>query len=255
RTPRASCSRAFRVTLPRHPLSMTCWGDELPRSRWRCICDRRARRRPRRRTPSSSTTAGRSSNSTPRAGSRSFTSACSRPCGRPSWRPERRQPREVSTVLTPPVPRRRLMLTAHPTVAAKGRIMAKDKALTAKNSVGTWLKHPIGGPLIRQLLAQAGVDEKVLAPVKLLPLQSLVAMSQGQMPQSLVDDLVEKANSGDPSVIEGLDAAAPAEVEVAEADAPADDFEPEPWEEAITPGRFAGKTVIVTGAASGIGLA
>ena len=133
--------------------------------------------------------------------------------------------------------------------------MAKDKALTAKNSVGTWLKHPIGGPLIRQLLAQAGVDEKVLAPVKLLPLQSLVAMSQGQMPQSLVDDLVEKANSGDPSVIEGLDAAAPAEVEVAEADAPADDFEPEPWEEAITPGRFAGKTVIVTGAASGIGLA
>jgi NAD(P)-dependent dehydrogenase (short-subunit alcohol dehydrogenase family) len=159
-------------------------------------------------------------------------------------------------VLTPPVPRRRLILTAHSTVAEKGRIMAKDKALTAKNSVGTWLKHPIGGPLIRQLLAQAGVDEKVLAPVKLLPLQSLVAMSQGQMPQSLVDELVEKANSGDPSVIEGLDAAAPAEVEVAEADAPAaDDFEPEPWEEAITPGRFAGKTVIVTGAASGIGLA
>jgi NAD(P)-dependent dehydrogenase (short-subunit alcohol dehydrogenase family) len=134
--------------------------------------------------------------------------------------------------------------------------MAKDKALTAKNSVGTWLKHPIGGPLIRQLLAQAGVDEKVLAPVKLLPLQSLVAMSQGQMPQSLVDELVEKANSGDPSVIEGLAPAAPAAAEIGEADEPAaDDVEPEPWEEAVTPGRFAGKTVIVTGAASGIGLA
>jgi hypothetical protein len=131
--------------------------------------------------------------------------------------------------------------------------MAKDKALTAKSSVGTWLKHPIGGPLIRQLLGQAGVDEKVLAPVKLLPLQSLVAMSQGQMPQSLVDDLVEKANSGDPSVIEGLDAAAavasesdqPAAADAADAaddnaDDTAGDFEPEPWEEAVTAGRFAG---------------
>lgn len=151
-----------------------------------------------------------------------------------------------------------MMLTATRPVAQKGRIMAKDKALTAKSSVGTWLKHPIGGPLIRQLLAQAGVDEKVLAPVKLLPLQSLVAMSQGQMPQSLVDELVEKANSGDPSVIEGLDAAAPAETEPDDAAAEtveSDEFEPEPWEEVITPGRFTGKTVIVTGAASGIGLA
>src|SRR5690606_2917419 len=51
--------------------------------------------------------------------------------------------------------------------------MAKDKALTGKSSVGAWLKHPIGGPLIRQLLNQAGVDDKVLAPVKLLPLQNL----------------------------------------------------------------------------------
>jgi NAD(P)-dependent dehydrogenase (short-subunit alcohol dehydrogenase family) len=139
--------------------------------------------------------------------------------------------------------------------------MAKDKALTAKSSVGTWLKHPIGGPLMRQLLGQSGVDEKVLAPVKLLPLQSLVAMSQGQMPQSLVDDLVEKANSGDPSVIEGLDAVAPVASEsgaaptATDAGDDADDFEPEPWEEAVTAGRFAGKTIIVTGAASGIGRA
>jgi NAD(P)-dependent dehydrogenase (short-subunit alcohol dehydrogenase family) len=97
----------------------------------------------------------------------------------------------------------------------------------------------------------------VLAPVKLLPLQSLVAMSQGQMPQSLVDELVEKANSGDPAVLEGLDTAAPAEADDAAAATPdaADEFEPEPWEEAVTPGRFAGKTVIVTGAASGIGRA
>jgi NAD(P)-dependent dehydrogenase (short-subunit alcohol dehydrogenase family) len=135
--------------------------------------------------------------------------------------------------------------------------MAKDKALTAKSSVGAWLKHPIGGPLIRQLLAEGGVDEKVLTPVKLLPLQNLVSMSQGKMPQSLVDDLVEKANSGDLSVLEGLATNAPVAEEPA-AEQPAegdDDFEPEPWEEAVTPGRFAGKTIIVTGAASGIGRA
>ena len=137
-------------------------------------------------------------------------------------------------------------------------MMAKDKELTAKSSVGTWLKHPIGGPLIRQLLAQGGVDEKVLAPVKLLPLQSLVAMSQGQMPQALVDELVVKANSGDPSVLDGLAEAAPAaaadSAEVTAEPEP-EEFEPEPWEEAVTAGRFAGKTIIVTGAASGIGRA
>lgn len=138
--------------------------------------------------------------------------------------------------------------------------MAKDKALTGKSSVGAWLKHPIGGPLMRQLLAQSGVDEKVLTPVKLLPLQNLVSMSQGKMPQSLVDELVEKANSGDPSVVAGLDAARVAPAETPAAASPqdaedADDFEPEPWEEAVTPERFVGKTVIVTGAASGIGRA
>src|SRR5689334_6406536 len=63
----------------------------------------------------------------------------------------------------------------------KGRIMAKDKPLTAKSSIGAWLKHPAGGPLIRDLLTQAGVDERVLTPLKILPLQQLVTMSQGQM--------------------------------------------------------------------------
>ncbi len=135
-----------------------------------------------------------------------------------------------------------------------------DKPITEKNTVGAWLKHPVGGPLIRKMLADAGVDEKVLTPVKLLPLKNLVAMSQGKMPQSVIDDLVEKANSNDPAVLASLASApAPAEEEPADA-APAaadadDDVELEPWEEAVTPGRFAGKTVIVTGAASGIGLA
>ncbi|QEO08863.1 SDR family NAD(P)-dependent oxidoreductase [Protaetiibacter larvae] len=115
--------------------------------------------------------------------------------------------------------------------------MAKDKPLSAKSTIGTWLKHPVGGPLIRQLLDQAGVDEKVLTPVKLLPLQNLVAMSGGQMPQALVDELVLKANGG-------------VAVEASETDE-----EEGVWNERITGGRFTGKTVIVTGAASGIGRA
>ena len=75
---------------------------------------------------------------------------------------------------------------------------------------------------------------ETLAPVRGLPLQQLVAMSQGQLPQSVVDDLVLRANGG---VM------------------PAEDVEDGGWAERVTPGRFAGKTVIVTGAASGIGRA
>jgi NAD(P)-dependent dehydrogenase (short-subunit alcohol dehydrogenase family) len=106
--------------------------------------------------------------------------------------------------------------------------------LTAGSTIGDWLEHPQGGPLIRAVLgAQGGFDESMLAPVRGLPLQQLVAMSQGQLPQSVVDDLVLQVNGG----------VAPEEAESSA------------WAERITPGRFDGRTVIVTGAASGIGRA
>ncbi|MFW8745774.1 hypothetical protein ACOI9R_37155, partial [Mesorhizobium japonicum] len=113
----------------------------------------------------------------------------------------------------------------------------KEKPLTAKSSVGDWLKHPVGGPLLRQLLAEGGQNESVLTPVKLFSLQRLVSMSQGMLKQEVVDEMVVKANGGA---------------------APVDDDEPEAsgsWVEQTTPGRFDGKTVIVTGAGSGIGRA
>ncbi|KAA9089895.1 SDR family NAD(P)-dependent oxidoreductase [Microbacterium radiodurans] len=106
-------------------------------------------------------------------------------------------------------------------------------ALTASSPIGDWIDDPAGGPLIGQLLAQAGVGVDTLAPVRGLPLQQLVALSQGKMPQAVVDDLVLQANGG----------VAPEETE------------PGGWQERIVPGRFAGRTVVVTGAASGIGRA
>ncbi len=117
--------------------------------------------------------------------------------------------------------------------------MAKqDKPLTAKSSVGDWLKHPVGGPLIRQLLADGGQSESALAPVKLFSLQRLVSMSQGMLKQDVIDELVAKANGG-----------------VAPAEDPDEPDEAAGWIERIVPDRFAGKTVIVTGAGSGIGRA
>lgn len=106
--------------------------------------------------------------------------------------------------------------------------------LTANSTIGTWLEDPVGGPLIRGLLEQSGADPDALGGAKSLALAQLMVMSQGKMSQSVVDDLVKQANGG---VIP--DSAA----------------DPHVWAEKLTSGRFAGKTIVVTGAASGIGRA
>ncbi|GAA1247857.1 hypothetical protein GCM10009676_37590 [Prauserella halophila] len=105
------------------------------------------------------------------------------------------------------------------------------RVLTAASTVGSWLEHPDGGAAIRELLEQAGVGADALAPVANLPLQELVTLSQGRLSQEVVDALVQRVGGGP-----------------AEADESA-------WRERITPGRFDGRTVVVTGAASGIGRA
>jgi len=107
--------------------------------------------------------------------------------------------------------------------------------LTAASTIGNWLNDPTGAPLIKDLLADAGVGVGVemLDPIKGLPLQQMIPLSQGRLPQSAVDDLVRQANDG----------VMPTEQE------------PVGWVERIIPGRFEGKTVIVTGAAGGIGRA
>jgi len=114
----------------------------------------------------------------------------------------------------------------------EGKIMSDKTVLTANSTIGEWLDSDVGGQLVRGLLAASGASEESLAPVRGLPLQQLVALSQGQMPQSVVDDLVLKANDG----------VMPEDTATG-------------WVEKTTPGRFAGQTVVVTGAASGIGRA
>jgi len=70
------------------------------------------------------------------------------------------------------------------------------KELTPKDSVGTWLAHPVGGPLIREALAEAGVDEKVLAPVSFFSLERVVKMAGDRIPPGLIDELVTRTNAG-----------------------------------------------------------
>lgn len=101
-------------------------------------------------------------------------------------------------------------------------------ALTARSTIGTWLDHPQGGPAIQQLLAGADLPDGALEQMKALPLQQLVTLSQGELSQSVVDDLVRAVNGG--------------EIPAEEAEVPAS-------------ARFTGKTLIVTGAAGGIGAA
>ncbi|MBB6118246.1 SDR family NAD(P)-dependent oxidoreductase [Nocardiopsis algeriensis] len=112
--------------------------------------------------------------------------------------------------------------------------MAQDRPLTGSSTIGEWLAHPEGGEALRGLLSQGGFGEDVLAPLHNLPLQQMVDLSQGAVTQEVVDELVRSANGG---VI------------------PDEASETAGWRERVTPGRFEGQVVLVTGAASGIGRA
>ncbi|SIO02752.1 SDR family NAD(P)-dependent oxidoreductase [Agromyces cerinus] len=133
--------------------------------------------------------------------------------------------------------------------------MSTPKTLSGDDSIKTWLEHPVGGPIIRDLLAQSGQNPDVLKPVQRLAIKRLVKLSKGQFSQEMVDQLVARAAAGD--VPAGADASVEAPeptTESADAGAAPEVERPE-WVERLDQGRFAGKTVIVTGAGSGIGRA
>ena len=131
--------------------------------------------------------------------------------------------------------------------------MPQSPRLTGDSSIGTWLDDPIGGPIITDLLAQAGQNPAVMKPVRRLALKRLVKLSQGAFTAAMVDDLVQRAAVGDAS---GAAPAAGATDDTATDAEPATPTAETPvWVEKVTDGRFSGKTVIVTGAGSGIGRA
>ncbi|MEL4319268.1 SDR family NAD(P)-dependent oxidoreductase [Leifsonia sp. YIM 134122] len=137
--------------------------------------------------------------------------------------------------------------------------MSTPAPLTGDSSIKTWLEHPVGGPILREMLAQSGQDADVLKPVHRLALKRLMKLSKGQFSQEAVDALVARAAAGD--VPAGATDAAPAARAGAAASVTTDTEEVVPvveapeWIEKVTGGRFAGQTVIVTGAGSGIGRA
>ncbi|MDD7833909.1 SDR family NAD(P)-dependent oxidoreductase [Paenarthrobacter sp. AB444] len=104
--------------------------------------------------------------------------------------------------------------------------------LTSKSTIQDWLNDAVGGPILRGLLVRGGQTEEDLRPALQLSLRSLVELGQGRFPAELVDTLVKEANGG---VI-------PAE-------------EQEEAHQTSRGQRFLGRTVIVTGAGSGIGRA
>jgi NAD(P)-dependent dehydrogenase (short-subunit alcohol dehydrogenase family) len=138
--------------------------------------------------------------------------------------------------------------------------MSTPAPLTGDSSIKTWLEHPVGGPIIREMLAQAGQNTEVLKPVSRLAIKRLIKLSKGQFSQEMVDDLVARAAAGD--VPAGSAATTATDAGAGDAASVTTDTEsvvpvaaaPE-WVEKVTGGRFEGQTVIVTGAGSGIGRA
>lgn len=121
--------------------------------------------------------------------------------------------------------------------------------LSADSSIATWLAHPVGGPILRDLLAQSGQSADALRPVSKLAIKRLIKLSKGVFTQELIDGLIARVEAGD------VPESAGAPVEAVADETPDAPVEREPWVERIDSGRFTGKTVIVTGAGSGIGRA
>lgn len=137
----------------------------------------------------------------------------------------------------------------HETTGNESNTGAAPSAISGDNSVAEWLEHPVGGVIFRDMLKKAGQNENVLRVVRRVSLNRLVTMSKGQFSQEMLDDMVAKANAGEMPIGDGV------ATENAQ-ETPTKKYEPLPeWQEKISAGRFVGKTVIVTGAGSGIGRA
>ncbi|MFW7413548.1 SDR family NAD(P)-dependent oxidoreductase [Demequina sp. SO4-18] len=123
--------------------------------------------------------------------------------------------------------------------------------LSGDTKIKDWLAHPQGGPVLRAMLAEAGSDESQLKPVRGFAMKRLIPMSKGQFTDEAIAQLVVKAEAYDPASAP----ADPARASAPEGAGEDEEIELPEFVESITEGRFAAKTVIVTGAGSGIGRA
>ncbi|MCK0118067.1 SDR family NAD(P)-dependent oxidoreductase [Isoptericola sp. S6320L] len=130
--------------------------------------------------------------------------------------------------------------------------------LTLKNTVAQWLADPVGEQALTEMLTEAGASVGSLAPARRLSLAKLVKLSRGKFSAEAAEALVARAAELRAA---GADAPATAEADGDGADVTAAGVgstggtEPAEWVEHVSAGRFAGQTVVVTGAASGIGRA
>lgn len=118
--------------------------------------------------------------------------------------------------------------------------MTERSPLSALSTVDEWLSDPHGREVIVRRLAEAGASPDAFDGARSMTLAQLVPLSGGLFTTELLTEIIREVG-GDESSID-VAPAAPAPTSAA-------------WEETITPSRFAGKTVIVTGAGSGIGRA
>ncbi|WP_144721920.1 SDR family NAD(P)-dependent oxidoreductase [Agrococcus jejuensis] len=126
--------------------------------------------------------------------------------------------------------------------------------LTGDDSIKTWLAHPTGGPVLRELLAQGGQSADALRPVGRLAIKRLVGLSKGAFSQEALDAVIARANATSTEHADGASSDGPEAGAGAETPAAAV-VEQQPWVERVSQGRFADRTVVVTGAGSGIGRA
>ncbi|GAB2466943.1 NAD(P)-dependent dehydrogenase (short-subunit alcohol dehydrogenase family) [Conyzicola lurida] len=128
---------------------------------------------------------------------------------------------------------------------------SSPQPLTGDTSIAKWIEHPVGGQLIREMLATGGQTPEALRPVSRLALRRLIKLSKGAFTEQMVADLVARAAAGDVPASSDTEVVADAAADVEQADT----VERPEWVERIDGGRFSGQTVIVTGAGSGIGRA
>lgn len=113
--------------------------------------------------------------------------------------------------------------------------------------IGEWLDHPTGRTVLIDVLARRSPDARALYAMRMLPLSSLVTLSNGVVTPEHLNLLVQAANK-----LNDVPSERPATGHLfPSAPPPA----PNDWEEPIIEGRFCGKTVVVSGASSGIGRA